>query len=312
MFEIVTGSRIPFMRYRRWAYGLSLPLIPAGVASLAGKGGFRLGVDFAGGSLVEYRFDRHIDTAETTMDERMHTTHWSHATNIENIPPANLVQIGMSLQNSTETRMRFLLIMAGLVPLALLLAGFGGWLLARRALQPVARMTEAAQRIGAEQLAERVEESGTGDELDHLAKTLNQMLGRLDELPRLDELALLVRQAQEHFHGGSLAGAPGHDHGMHRGALVDGAAPDAREGFVRDERHGARVAGALGAKARHVVVPDAGHGVMGLACLRDAVFRFIDAAGDDEALQVDADCARALPRPPDFVPITAATGRAAQ
>lgn len=92
----------------------------------------------------------------------------------------NLVQVGMSLQNTTETRMRFLLIMAGLVPLGLLLAGFGGWLLARRALRPVARMTEAAHRIGAEQLAERVEESGTGDELDHLAKTLNQMLGRLD------------------------------------------------------------------------------------------------------------------------------------
>ncbi len=92
----------------------------------------------------------------------------------------NLVQVGMSLQNTTETRIRFLLIMAGLLPLALLLAGFGGWLLARRALQPVSRMTEAAQRIGAEQLAERVEESGTGDELDYLAKTLNQMLGRLD------------------------------------------------------------------------------------------------------------------------------------
>lgn len=64
MFEIVTGSRIPFMRYRRWAYGLSLLIILAGVASLAVKGGFRLGVDFAGGSLVEYRFDRHIDTEE--------------------------------------------------------------------------------------------------------------------------------------------------------------------------------------------------------------------------------------------------------
>jgi pimeloyl-ACP methyl ester carboxylesterase len=81
---------------------------------------------------------------------------------------------------------------------------------------------------------------------------------------------------------------------------------------VTPPRHGERVAGALGAKARHVVVPEAGHGVMGLACLRDAVFRFIDAAGDDEALQVDADCARALPRPPAFVPITAATVRAAQ
>ena len=81
---------------------------------------------------------------------------------------------------------------------------------------------------------------------------------------------------------------------------------------VTPPRHGERVAGALGAKARHVVVPEAGHGVMGLTCLRDAVFRFIDATGDDEALQVDADCARALPRPPAFVPITAATVRAAQ
>jgi hypothetical protein len=54
-----------------------------------------------------------------------------------------------------------------------------------------------------------------------------------------------------------------------------------------------------------VVVPEAGHGVMALPCLRDAVFRFIDAAGDDEALQVDADCARAVPRPPAFVPVTA-------
>ncbi|MDO8420443.1 MAG: alpha/beta hydrolase [Rubrivivax sp.] len=74
---------------------------------------------------------------------------------------------------------------------------------------------------------------------------------------------------------------------------------------VTPARHGARVARALGAKARHVVVPEAGHGVMGLACLRDAVFRFIDADSDDDALRVDADCARALPRPPVFVPVTA-------
>ncbi len=74
---------------------------------------------------------------------------------------------------------------------------------------------------------------------------------------------------------------------------------------VTPPRHGERVAQALGAKARHVVVPQAGHGVMALACLRDAIFRFIDAADDDEALKVDADCARALPRPPAFVPVTA-------
>lgn len=77
-------------------------------------------------------------------------------------------------------------------------------------------------------------------------------------------------------------------------------------------RHGERVAQALGAKARHVVVPEAGHGTMGLPCLRDAIFRFIDAAGDDEALAVDADCARGLPRPPVFVPPGAAVAQEAR
>jgi agmatinase len=47
------------------------------------------------GKLGIIHFDRHIDTAETTMDERMHTTHWSHATKLSNVPPSNLVQIGI-------------------------------------------------------------------------------------------------------------------------------------------------------------------------------------------------------------------------
>jgi pimeloyl-ACP methyl ester carboxylesterase len=74
---------------------------------------------------------------------------------------------------------------------------------------------------------------------------------------------------------------------------------------VTPPRHGERVARALGAKARHVVVPQAGHGVMGIACMRDALFRFVDAATDDDALKVDADCAKAIPRPPAFVPVRA-------
>jgi pimeloyl-ACP methyl ester carboxylesterase len=68
-------------------------------------------------------------------------------------------------------------------------------------------------------------------------------------------------------------------------------------------RHGARMAAALGAMARHVVVPQASHGVMAVACMPDAVFRFIDAGSDDDALAVDADCAEAMPRPPAFVPV---------
>jgi pimeloyl-ACP methyl ester carboxylesterase len=67
-------------------------------------------------------------------------------------------------------------------------------------------------------------------------------------------------------------------------------------------RHGERVVRQLGAKARHVVVAEAGHGVMGLPCMRDVLFRFIGAETEAEALAVKADCAAAVPRPPAFVP----------
>ena len=73
-------------------------------------------------------------------------------------------------------------------------------------------------------------------------------------------------------------------------------------------RHGERAAQALGAKARHVVVPNAGHGLLALPCLRDAVFRFIDAETDADALAVDAGCALSLPRPPSFAPVAAPAG----
>ena len=72
---------------------------------------------------------------------------------------------------------------------------------------------------------------------------------------------------------------------------------------VTPPRHGARVAQALGAQATHVVVPNAGHGVMGLGCLRDLVFRFIDAPDDVQALALNTTCASAMPRPPAFVPV---------
>ena len=92
----------------------------------------------------------------------------------------SLIQVGMSLESVSVTRRHFLLVMAAVLPLAVLLAGSGGWLLARRALRPVDQMTEAARRISAEHLDERVHTTGTGDELDRLAATLNDMLGRLD------------------------------------------------------------------------------------------------------------------------------------
>lgn len=72
-------------------------------------------------------------------------------------------------------------------------------------------------------------------------------------------------------------------------------------------RHAERVARALGPKARHEIVPNAGHGITGIGCLRDRVFRFIDAERDEDALAPDGACnTAALPRPPAFVPPEAA------
>jgi pimeloyl-ACP methyl ester carboxylesterase len=71
---------------------------------------------------------------------------------------------------------------------------------------------------------------------------------------------------------------------------------------VTPPRHGERAAKALGAKARHVVVPQAGHGVMALGCMRDVLYRFVEADSDQQALAVDASCVTAIPRPPMFTP----------
>jgi pimeloyl-ACP methyl ester carboxylesterase len=46
---------------------------------------------------------------------------------------------------------------------------------------------------------------------------------------------------------------------------------------VTPPRHGERVARALGPQARHGVVSNAGHGVLALACVRDAMVRFVNA-----------------------------------
>ena len=53
------------------------------------------------------------------------------------------------------------------------------------------------------------------------------------------------------------------------------------------------------------MIANAGHGLMAIACVRDVVFRFIDAEDDAAALAVDSACAEAIPRPPAFLPASA-------
>jgi heavy metal sensor kinase len=70
--------------------------------------------------------------------------------------------------------------MAIAIPLILILAVVGGLFLAGQALNPVDRITRAAQSIGAEDLSKRLNLPPAPDEVGRLATTFDQMLDRLD------------------------------------------------------------------------------------------------------------------------------------
>jgi heavy metal sensor kinase len=66
------------------------------------------------------------------------------------------------------------------LPLAVVAAGLGGYLMARHALAPVERMAERARSITADRLSERLPVDNPHDELGRLASVFNDTLGRLE------------------------------------------------------------------------------------------------------------------------------------
>ena len=61
-----------------------------------------------------------------------------------------------------------------------LIGSIGGYLLARQALRPVARITATARQLSTKTLSERIGLGGPDDELRELADTFDEMLARLD------------------------------------------------------------------------------------------------------------------------------------
>ncbi|HEV3038973.1 MAG TPA: ATP-binding protein [Candidatus Angelobacter sp.] len=90
------------------------------------------------------------------------------------------VQIATDTTNFTLVlqRLKWLLLIS--TPLAIGLALAGGYWLSSRALVPVRRVTETARSIGGDELSRRLDIPQTGDELQFLAQTLNDMLARIE------------------------------------------------------------------------------------------------------------------------------------
>jgi two-component system OmpR family sensor kinase len=94
-----------------------------------------------------------------------------------------VVVAGKSLAPIDDEMSRLADVLAATTAIAMVVSIAGGWLLARRALAPIARITAEADRIDAAEprLAVRLQAPNPHDELGRLAATLNRLLDRVDQ-----------------------------------------------------------------------------------------------------------------------------------
>jgi heavy metal sensor kinase len=90
------------------------------------------------------------------------------------------VQVAVLMNEAFEALGRFRIILLFAAPLLLAAASAGGYWISKRALAPVDEISQAAQRISIENLTERLQVPKTGDQLQRLSETLNEMLSRLE------------------------------------------------------------------------------------------------------------------------------------
>jgi signal transduction histidine kinase len=90
------------------------------------------------------------------------------------------VQVAAPMHEAFEAIEAFGLILVLMVPVLLIGATAGGYWISKRALDPVDEISRAAQRISIENLTDRLHEPDTGDQLQGLTETLNQMFSRLE------------------------------------------------------------------------------------------------------------------------------------
>jgi len=92
-----------------------------------------------------------------------------------------IIRLAYSLEGIRTSVDELLAAGLAMLPIMLAVAGFVGYRMSRRVLDPVQQITQQAERITSNRLHERLPRNRSGDELDHLAEVFNATLARLDQ-----------------------------------------------------------------------------------------------------------------------------------
>jgi signal transduction histidine kinase len=108
----------------------------------------------------------------------------SHVALVSHVHPVDgrpvLIRIGYRLQPLEGRMTQFLTLLLLGVPLALIVAAFAGYAVARKALRPLDAMASRAEHITERNLSERLIVENEEDELGHMARIFNHLLSRLE------------------------------------------------------------------------------------------------------------------------------------
>ena len=93
---------------------------------------------------------------------------------------AVVVRVSRSEERLRRQLWEVLIVLVFGLPLVVVLAGVGGYVLARRALTPIGHLASEARRITADRLHERVSVPNQHDEIGRLAAVINETFARLE------------------------------------------------------------------------------------------------------------------------------------
>jgi heavy metal sensor kinase len=91
------------------------------------------------------------------------------------------VEMGVPSDDAAETLHLFRFYLLMFAPALLLVAAGVGYWMSRRALSPVDALVRTAREVSGANLSSRLQELETGDELQRLSDTLNEMLDRIEQ-----------------------------------------------------------------------------------------------------------------------------------